>query len=135
MTLPFGFVGLLYVGYYFILIGALISEILDPEVQYANIATIAVTSSHFVVGSIEALRAAVPLTEFVLGRYNKIYNLGADVFITAALVLAAIGVSQSDPKMWITFTPISLALVGNGGCLYGRVYGSTENKTNTFLLF
>ena len=62
MTLRFGFVGLLYVGYYFILIGALIGEFLDPGVQYANIATIAVTSSHFVVGSIEALRATVPLT-------------------------------------------------------------------------
>lgn len=122
-------VGLLYVAYYFILFGALISEIVTPQTQHANIATIAVTASHFVVGSLEALSSSMPLLEFVRTRYIKSYNIAADIIITAALVLATVALFQSHPALWITFTPVSLAIVGNTGCLYGRV--SKQQKEDT----
>ena len=114
----------LYIVYYFVLIGALIGQILQSDSDYANFATIAVTASHFVVGFVETLYSSSPIVVFVIRRYTKTYNVAADIIITTALILACIGLQSNDT--WLTYTPLALALVGNTGCLYGRIDFSAQ---------
>lgn len=125
----------LYFGYYFVLLGVLIAQLsTDQGNNYTNWGTVAVTTSHFTIGFVESIVAGSVFGK-ARERYAKWYNVAADVLTLSALVLSIVALSEYSHKQpqWAAYVPISLAAVGNTGCMYGRLHSNDKQPTALFV--
>ena len=134
----------IYISYFFILGILIIVQTTDLKATYTNYGTAVVTVLHLILGSIElsglrielsGLRIQINDTKTIIdslrGRYtNRIYNILADILITATLILSIYTLvkNKRNQPLWLAFTPISVAFIANIGCLKGRL--DDKKKTN-----
>lgn len=109
----------LYQAYYAPLFVAVVLLLVDE--WYSDVAAIiaaTVTSLHFLVGAVVALRKPSVL-EVVRNRYNNPTTVFADASISFALALAVYVLYTGE--RWLIFPAIVLAIIGNTFCLADQV--------------